>query len=130
MQFNVRFLSRLLLGLVFLSLMTIADARAAGYPERPVHIIVGYPPGGSTDIVARIFGHWLGERLHQTFIVENRPGAGNNLATEPVAKAAPDGYTLLLVNPANTINASLYKKLNYVFLRDIDPIANVIRCRT
>ncbi len=127
MQFNVRFLSRLLLGLVFLSLMTIADARAAGYPERPVHIIVGYPPGGATDILARIFGHWLGERLHQTFIVENRPGAGNNLATDAVVKAAPDGYTLLLVNPANAVNASLYKKLNFVFLRDIDPVAGIIR---
>ena len=127
MQRNVGFLSRLLFGFLCLSLIAVADARAAGYPERPVHIIVGYPPGGATDILARIFGHWLGERLHQTFIVENRPGAGNNLATDAVVKAAPDGYTLLLVNPANAVNASLYKKLNFVFLRDIDPVAGIIR---
>jgi tripartite-type tricarboxylate transporter receptor subunit TctC len=127
MQWNVRFLSRLLFGFLCLSLIAVVDARAAGYPDRPVHIIVGYPPGGATDILARIFGHWLGERLHQTFIVENRPGAGNNLATDAVVKAAPDGYTLLLVNPANAVNASLYKKLNFVFLRDIDPVAGIIR---
>jgi len=104
-----------------------AGACAADYPTRPPHIIVGYPAGGSTDIVARLIGDWLSKRLGQQFIVENRPGAGNNLATEAVAKAAPDGYTLILVNPANTINASLYKNLNFVFLRDIDPVAGVIR---
>jgi tripartite-type tricarboxylate transporter receptor subunit TctC len=102
-------------------------AAAADYPTRPVHIIVGYPPGGSTDIVARLIGNWLSQRLGQQFIVENRAGAGNNIGTEQVVKAKPDGYTLLLVNPANTINASLYKKLNFVFLRDIDPVANVIQ---
>jgi len=96
-------------------------------PTRPPHIIVGYPAGGSTHIVARLIGDWLSKRLGQQFIVENRPGAGNNLATEAVAKAAPDGYTLILVNLANTINASLYKNLNFVFLRDIDPVAGVIR---
>ncbi|HET7911813.1 MAG TPA: tripartite tricarboxylate transporter substrate binding protein [Pseudolabrys sp.] len=104
-----------------------ASAFALDYPTRPPHIIVGYPAGGSTDIVARLIGDWLSKRLGQQFIVENRPGAGNNLATEAVAKAAPDGYTLILVNPANTINASLYKHLNFVFLRDIDPVAGVIR---
>jgi tripartite-type tricarboxylate transporter receptor subunit TctC len=104
-----------------------AGTRAADYPTRPPHIIVGYPAGGSTDIVARLIGDWLGKRLGQQFIVENRPGAGNNLATEAVVKAAPDGYTLLLVNPANAVNASLYKNLNFVFLRDIDPVAGVIR---
>jgi tripartite-type tricarboxylate transporter receptor subunit TctC len=88
---------------------------------------VGYPPGGSTDILARLFGQYLGEKLGQTFIVENKPGAGNNLGTEIAAKAAPDGYTLFLVNPANAINASLYKHLNFVFLRDIDPVAGFIR---
>src|SRR5665647_468491 len=95
--------------------------------NRPVHIIVGYPAGGSTDIVARIIGNWLSVKLGQQFIVENRPGAGNNIGTEAVVKAAPDGYTMLLVNPANTINASLYKKLNFNFLKDIDPVANVIQ---
>ena len=111
-------------GLLF---MQAAGTLAADYPTRPPHIIVGYPAGGSTDIVARLIGDRLGKRLGQQFIIENRPGAGNNLAPEAVAKAAPDGYTLLLVNPANTINASLYKHLNFVFLRDIDPVAGVIR---
>jgi tripartite-type tricarboxylate transporter receptor subunit TctC len=101
-------------------------AGAADYPTRQVHIIVGYPAGGSTDIVARLIGNWLSSRLGQQFIVENRPGAGNNIATEAVTKAAPDGYTMLLVNPANTINASLYKNLNFNFLKDIDPVASVI----
>jgi tripartite-type tricarboxylate transporter receptor subunit TctC len=104
-----------------------APAGAADYPNRQPHIIVGYPPGGSTDIVARLIGNWLSKRLGQTFIVENRSGAGNNLGTEAVVRAKPDGYTLLLVNPANTINASLYKHLNFNFLNDIDPVANVIR---
>ncbi len=99
---------------------------AADYPTRQVHIIVGYPAGGSTDIVARLIGNWLSSRLGQQFIVENRPGAGNNIATEAVTKTAPDGYTMLLVNPANTINASLYKNLNFNFLKDIDPVASVI----
>ena len=105
MRWNVGFLSRLLLGLLGLSLIAIADARAAGYPDHPVRIIVGYPAGGSTDIVARIIGNWLSNKLGQQFFVENKPGAGNNIGTELVAKAAPDGYTLLLINPANTINA-------------------------
>jgi tripartite-type tricarboxylate transporter receptor subunit TctC len=124
---NVGFLSRLLFGLLCLSLVAAGNARAAGYPDRPVRIIVGYPAGGSTDIVARIIGYWLSQKLGQQFIVENKPGAGNNIGTELVAKATPDGYTLFLVNPANTINATLYKKLNFVFLRDIDPVANVIQ---
>jgi tripartite-type tricarboxylate transporter receptor subunit TctC len=102
-------------------------AGAADYPTRQPHIIVGYPPGGSTDIVARLIANWLSKRLGQQFIVENRAGAGNNLGTEAVVRAKPDGYTLLLVNPANTINASLYKHLNFNFLNDIDPVANVIR---
>jgi tripartite-type tricarboxylate transporter receptor subunit TctC len=105
----------------------VGHAAAADYPTRQPHIIVGYPPGGTTDICARLFADWLGKRLGQQFIVENRPGAGNNLATDAVAKAAPDGYTILLVNPANTINASLFKHLNFNFLRDIDPVAGFIR---
>ena len=124
---NVGFLSRLLLGFLSLSLLAAADARAAGYPDHPVRIVVGYPPGGSTDILARLFGQYLGEKLGQTFIVENKPGAGNNIGTEIVAKAAPDGYTLILTNPANAVNASLYKHLNFVFLRDIEPVAGFIR---
>ena len=124
-------LSRAALALVCGALFAITNAptsaQALDYPTRPVHVIVGYPAGGSTDIVARLIGNWLGERLHQTFIVENRAGAGNNIATEAVTKAAPDGYTLLLINPANAVNASLYKTLNFVFLHDIDPVANVIQ---
>ena len=110
-----------------LVLVQASGAVAVDYPTRPPHIIVGYPAGGTTDILARLFGDWLSKRLGQQFIVENRPGAGNNLATESVVKAAADGYTLLLVNPANAVNASLYKKLNFVFLRDIDPVVGLIR---
>jgi len=110
-----------------LVLVQASGAVAVDYPTRPPHIIVGYPAGGTTDILARLFGDWLSKRLGQQFIVENRPGAGNNLATEAVVKSAPDGYTLLLVNPANAVNASLYKKLNFVFLRDIDPVGGLIR---
>jgi tripartite-type tricarboxylate transporter receptor subunit TctC len=130
----MQFMQRLVTSVIGTALVTAgmflvqaASAWAADYPTRPPHIIVGYPAGGSTDIVARLIGDWLSKRLGQQFIVENRPGAGNNLATEAVAKAAPDGYTLILVNPANTINASLYKNLNFIFLRDIDPVAGVIR---
>jgi tripartite-type tricarboxylate transporter receptor subunit TctC len=119
--------SRMALAAVALALVPVGNAGAADYPARQPHIIVGYPPGGSTDILARLFGDWLGKRLGQQFIIENRPGAGNNLATDAVAKAAPDGYTILLVNPANAINASLYKHLNFNLLRDIDPVAGFIR---
>src|SRR5882757_3349221 len=119
--------SRAALALACCTLFTASNALALDYPTKQVHVLVGYPPGGSTDILARLFGNWLSERLKQTFIVENRAGAGNNLATEAVAKAAPDGYTILLVNPANAVNATLYKKLNFVVLRDIDPVAGFIR---
>ena len=121
------FIARAGLAVACLALLPAGSPKAADYPARSPHIIVGYPAGGSTDIVARLIGDWLSKQLGQQFIVENRPGAGNNLATEAVVKAAPDGYTLLLVNPANAVNASLYKKLNFVFLRDIDPVAGVIR---
>jgi len=127
MRRTMGFIVRASLPVACLALLPIGNLRAADYPTRPPHIIVGYPAGGSTDIVARLIGDWLSKRLGQQFVVENRPGAGNNLATEAVTKAAPDGYTLILVNPANTINASLYKNLNFVFLRDIDPVAGVIR---
>jgi tripartite-type tricarboxylate transporter receptor subunit TctC len=100
-------------------------ARAQAYPWRPVRIVVGFPAGGTSDIVARVLGQWLAERVGQQFVVENRPGAGSNLATEAVARAAPDGYTLLLIGGANTINATLFDKLSFDFLRDIAPIASV-----
>ena len=119
--------SRLALAAACVTFMPAGHAEAVGYPTRQPHIIVGYPAGGSTDILARLFGDWLGKRLGQQFIVENRPGAGNNLATEAVAKAPPDGYTIILVNPANAINASLYKNLNFNFLRDIAPVGGFIR---
>jgi tripartite-type tricarboxylate transporter receptor subunit TctC len=127
MQRFFAFVSRVALAVACLALVPIGNAEAVDYPTRQPHILVGYPPGGSTDILARLFGDWLGKRLGQPFIVENRAGAGNNLATEAVVKAAPDGYTILLVNPANAINASLYKHLNFVFLHDIDPVAGFIR---
>src|SRR5882762_8696971 len=102
-------------------------ARAHAYPSRPVRLIIGYPPGGSADITARLMTQWLAERLGQSFIVESRPGGGTNIATEAVINAQPDGYTLLLVAPANAINATLYEKLNHKFLRDIMPVAGLIR---
>jgi tripartite-type tricarboxylate transporter receptor subunit TctC len=96
MQWFFTLVSRMTLAAVALALVPVGNAGAADYPTRQPHIIVGYPPGGSTDILARLFGDWLGKRLGQQFIIENRPGAGNNLATDAVAKAAPDGYTILL----------------------------------
>jgi tripartite-type tricarboxylate transporter receptor subunit TctC len=115
------------LSLTCLSLGAVGDAIAQTYPNRPVHWIVSYPPGGSTDITARLFGQYLSEKLGQQFIIENRPGGGNNIGTEQALKAAPDGYTLFLVNPANAINATLYEKLNFNFIRDLAPIAGFIR---
>jgi tripartite-type tricarboxylate transporter receptor subunit TctC len=102
-------------------------ARAQSYPTRPVHIIVGFAPGGAPDIVARLMGQWLSDRLGQPFVIENRTGAGSNIATEAVVNALPEGYTLLLVVPGNAVNATLYKRLNYNFIRDIAPVAGVIR---
>jgi tripartite-type tricarboxylate transporter receptor subunit TctC len=99
------------------------SAWAQVYPSRPVRIVVGFPPGGSTDIAARLIAERLTERLGQTFIVENRPGAGSNIATETVVHAAPDGYTLLLAGNSNSINMTLYEKLNFDFTRDIVPVA-------
>jgi tripartite-type tricarboxylate transporter receptor subunit TctC len=101
-------------------------AWAQAYPTRPVHLIVGYPPGGTSDVVARLIGQRLSERFGQPFIIENRPGAGTNIATEAVVKAAPDGYTLLVVDAAPAINTKLYQNLNSAFLRDIAPVACVI----
>src|SRR5262245_25936143 len=102
-------------------------ARAQTYPTRPVHVFVGFPPGGTADIVGRLMGQRLSERLGQPFVIENRPGAGGNIGTEAVVRAPADGYTLLLTATLNTINATLYDKLNYNFIRDIAPVACIIR---
>src|SRR5215469_3300614 len=104
-----------------------AIARAQTYPTRPVHIISGFAAGGGVDITARLIGQWLSERLGQNFVVENRPGAGGNIGTEAVVNAAPDGYTLLLATVPNAVNAALYEKLNFNFIRDIAPVAGIIR---
>jgi tripartite-type tricarboxylate transporter receptor subunit TctC len=100
---------------------------AQAYPTRPVRIIVGFAAGGGLDVVARLMGQWLSERLGQAFVIENRPGAGGNLGTEAVVSARPDGYTLLLTAPPNAINATLYDKLKFNFIRDIAPVAGIIR---
>ena len=110
-----------------LALVGAGQAAALEYPVRPVRWIVGYPAGGTTDIVARLIGHWLSERLGQQFIIENKPGAGNNIATEAAINSPPDGYTVILVNPANAINATLYRKLSFNFIRDTVPVAGIIR---
>jgi tripartite-type tricarboxylate transporter receptor subunit TctC len=102
-------------------------ARADTYPSRPVHLVVGFAAGSTTDILARLMGQWLSQRLGQQFVIDNRPGAGGNIGAETVAKAAPDGYTLLMVPPAVAANAALYEHLNFDFLRDTAPIAGVVR---
>lgn len=105
----------------------LSKAVAADYPAHPVKWVVGYPPGGATDILARLIGQRLSEKIGQQFVIENKPGAGNNIATESVVNAEPDGYTLQLINPANFINASLYTNLKFNFVRDIAPIASFQR---
>jgi tripartite-type tricarboxylate transporter receptor subunit TctC len=104
-----------------------AAGPADDYPSRPVKWVVAYPPGGTTDILARIIAQYLSDHLGQQFIIDNRPGAGNNIGTEAVVNSPPDGYTLLLVNPANGINATLYRHLKFNFLRDIAPVAGITR---
>ena len=121
---------RAAIGLIAMGISAIASlgsASAADYPTRPVRFVVGYPPGGATDIIARLIGQRLSEKLGQQFVVENKPGAGNNIGTESVVNAEPDGYTVLLVNPANYINASLYGNLKFNFIRDIAPVASFNR---
>jgi len=102
-------------------------ALAADYPTKPVKWVVPYPPAGTTDVLARIVATWLTEKMGQPFVIENKPGAGNNIGVEAVVNAPADGYTMLLVNPANGINATLYKNLNYNFMRDIVPVAGLVR---
>ncbi|MET4363078.1 tripartite-type tricarboxylate transporter receptor subunit TctC [Bradyrhizobium sp. LB8.2] len=110
-----------------LAVSPLSKALAADYPAHPVKWVVGYPPGGATDILARLIGQRLSEKIGQQFVIENKPGAGNNIATESVVNAEPDGYTLQLINPANFINASLYTNLKFNFVRDIAPIASFQR---
>jgi tripartite-type tricarboxylate transporter receptor subunit TctC len=102
-------------------------AWAQAYPTRPVHIVVGFAPAGGVDIMARLIGQWLSERLGQQFVIENRPGAASNIGTEMVVNAPPDGYTLLVATSVNAINATLYNKLNFNFIRDIAPVAGIAR---
>lgn len=116
-----------LIAMGFSACLSVTGALAQDYPSRPVKWVVGYPAGGATDILARLIGQRLSERLNQQFIIENKPGAGNNVGTEAVVNADPDGYTILLVNPANGINASLYTKLSFNFIRDIAPVAGIAR---
>jgi tripartite-type tricarboxylate transporter receptor subunit TctC len=105
----------------------VRGAFAQAYPSRPVHIIVGFAPGGPTDVLARLTGQWLSARFNQQFIIENRPGASGNLATDAVVNAAPDGHTLLMVSPSNMINATLFENLKFDFGRDIAPVASIMR---
>jgi tripartite-type tricarboxylate transporter receptor subunit TctC len=116
-----------LLALIVAVTAPVGRAMALDYPTRPVRWVVGYPPGGATDIIARLIGQRLQEKLGQPFVIENKPGAGNNIATESVVNAAPDGYTLLLVNPANYINTSLYANLKFNVPSDIAPVASFNR---
>src|SRR5262245_26301121 len=103
--------------------ITSRIARAQLYPARPVRVIAPVPAGGGVDILARLFGQWLSERLGQSFVIENRPGAASNIGTEAVVRAPADGHTLLLANTANAINATLFEKLNFDFMQDIAPVA-------
>jgi tripartite-type tricarboxylate transporter receptor subunit TctC len=125
----MRLLHKAILGiaLAFTSLAGFAQNEGDAYPTRPIRWIVPYTPGGTTDILARLMAQWLSQRLGQQVIVENKPGAGNNIGTDVAVKAVPDGYTIFLVNPANAINATLYKNLPFNFLNDMVPVGGIIR---
>jgi tripartite-type tricarboxylate transporter receptor subunit TctC len=124
----MRLLRNLVPGLVLLcSVIALPAVAQSDYPNKPIKWIVPYPPGGTTDLLARLMGQWLSQRLGQQVIIENRAGGGNNIGTEMSVKAAPDGYTIHLVNPANAINATLYPKLPFNFLEDLVPIGGLIR---
>ncbi len=110
-----------------LATVALVGSAAAQYPTKPIKWVVPYPPAGTTDVLARIVAQWLSENIGQQVVVENKPGAGNNIGTEFVINSPPDGYTMLLVNPANGINASLYKKLSFNFVRDVAPVAGLVR---
>ncbi len=117
-----------LLALLALSVAGLgAPALAADYPTKTVTWVVPYPPAGTTDVLARIIAQWLTEHMGQSFVIENKPGGGNNIGVQYVVNAPPDGYTMLLVNPANGINATLYKNLSFNFIRDIAPVAGLVR---
>lgn len=123
----MRLLKKVVAALVLGCTALGAAAQADDYPNRPIKWIVAYPPGGSTDLLARLMGQYLSTKLGQQVIIENRAGGGNNIGTEFAIKAPPDGYTIFLVNPANAINATLYKNLNFNFLNDLAPVAGIIR---
>jgi tripartite-type tricarboxylate transporter receptor subunit TctC len=112
---------------LFSLLCGAGSAFAVDYPTRTVKWIVAYPPGGTTDVLARIIAQWLTEKMGQSFVIENKPGGGNNIGTELALKSPPDGYTMLLVNPAHGINATLYKNLPFNLIRDMDPVAGLVR---
>jgi tripartite-type tricarboxylate transporter receptor subunit TctC len=112
---------------LFSLLCGTGSALAVDYPTRPVKWIVPYPPGGTTDVLARIIAQWLSEKMGQSFVIENKPGGGNNIGTELAIKSPPDGYTMLLVNPAHGINATLYKNLPFNVIRDVEPVAGLVR---
>jgi tripartite-type tricarboxylate transporter receptor subunit TctC len=123
----MRLLKKLLFGLAVMCSVVAAGAAEGDYPNKPIKWIVGYPPGGTTDLLARLMGQWLSQRLGQQVIIENRAGGGNNIGTEVAVRSPADGYTMFLVNPANAINATLYTKLPFNFLNDLDPVAGIVR---
>jgi tripartite-type tricarboxylate transporter receptor subunit TctC len=125
----MRLLQKLVSCFVLLcSVLAVNTARAADeYPTKPIRWIVAYPPGGTTDLLARLMGQWLSQRLGQQVVIDNKPGGGNNIGTEMAVRAPADGYTIFLVNPANAINATLYPKLNFVFLDDLVPVGGIVR---
>jgi len=124
----MRLISRILTGLVLVgSVFALPAAAQSDYPTKPIKFIVPYPPGGTTDLLARLMSNWLTQRLGQQVVVENKAGGGNNIGTEMAVRSAPDGYTIFLVNPANAINATLYPRLPFNFLEDMAPVAGIVR---